>query len=209
MGTSSTTDSYHASYASDEAESNFLRRDRYLRVVRLGLAVLIFTLGVSIIGCEGAPLHHYRQTSVYEQAWLPLWPLNLDPHSNIKHLNLLASGTSLAGFLAALMTIIFTIYQPNSPQPNGFTSSETLSSWTCKWKTVRGNPSAIPAAAHFGRDCAASRAGLFLLGVLLGLEVVKGVVAAVGVWCGWRVARQRGAQLTQAKIELVGKYPGV
>lgn len=114
MSTSSTTDSYHASYASDEAESSFLRRDRYLRVVRLGLAVLIFSLGVSIIGCEAAPLHHYRQTSIYEQAWLPLWPLNLDVRPTIAILacGCVVAALNLVYIVVALLPSVSHLFSP-------------------------------------------------------------------------------------------------
>lgn len=39
---------------------------------------------------------------------------------------------------------------------------------------------------YFASDCAASRIGLVLLGVLIGLEVVMSLAAVAGYWIGWR-----------------------
>ena len=132
MSTSSTTGSYHASYASDEAESSFLRRDRYLRVVRLGLAALIFSLGVSIIGCEGVPLHHYRQTSVYEQAWLPLWPLNLDVRPTIAILacGCVVAALNLVYIVVALLPSVSPFFNPyiSRLDPSSYQAPGTIKS---------------------------------------------------------------------------------
>lgn len=87
--------SYHASVscASNEEESAFLKRARLLRWIRLGLSAVIFSVSVSIIGCEAVPLLHYRRTSAFERFWLFLWPLNFDLRPTIA---LLACGCVIA-----------------------------------------------------------------------------------------------------------------
>ncbi|KAE8146879.1 hypothetical protein BDV25DRAFT_161585 [Aspergillus avenaceus] len=161
------TNSYHASCASDEEESQYLKRVRILRWVRLGLAILIAGLSIALVACEAVPFHHYRRTSAYEKVGLYLWPLNLDirpaialiscgsilafsnityittallpsPRAHIHKINLLAATTALIGFLAALAAVVFAIHLPGSHPPSGFSGVETLHSWTCKWKVKHG-----------------------------------------------------------------------
>lgn len=89
------------------------------------------------------------------------------------------------------------IYLPSSTYPPGFTYNETLQSWTCKWKTApHHNPGnsqnpPIQEPSHFTRDCIKARAGIALMGILIGLGVVMGVTAGVGFWLERRVKRQR------------------
>lgn len=68
---------YNAS-ASDDNESTYLKRMRILHWSQLVLALIIFSVAVSVIGCEAAPLRHYMATSAYKHVWLSLWPLNFD-----------------------------------------------------------------------------------------------------------------------------------
>ncbi|KAL2871811.1 uncharacterized protein BJX67DRAFT_88353 [Aspergillus lucknowensis] len=162
--------SYHASCASDEEESSFLKRIRLLHWVRLGLAFLALAISVSIIACEAVPYRHYRNTSSYEAVGLYLWPLNLDlrptiavlacgsvitflslffiviallpsPHSHIRRVNMAAVATSASGFITALVGLIFAIHLPGSSYPDNFSDVETLDSWTCKWKVSHDLPS--------------------------------------------------------------------
>ncbi|KAF9885532.1 hypothetical protein FE257_012860 [Aspergillus nanangensis] len=238
--------SYHASAscASDDQESSFLTKARLLRWAQLGIAILVFTMSVSAIACEAVPLHHYRQTTAFEQAWLYLWPLNLDvrptvallacgciitlqallfiisallpsPRSHIKRSNIMATATATCGFITALIGVCFAIYRPGSTSPSGFSGNETLHSWTCKWKNTRGLDSRSSDGAltsppvHFARDCTATEAGFALMCVLIGLEVVMGVTAGVGVYLERSVLRQRGQERLQLeKIEITTKYPG-
>lgn len=135
------------------------------------------------------------------------------PRPHIRLLNLLAAATALSGFIAALVGLIFVIYQPGAKHPSGFSEMETLHSWTCKWGVVRdgydsvsGNSTIsastsgsynatggdVTAPVHFKRDCDVTSAGFVLLCVLLGLEVVMGVVVGVGVWVERKVGGLRG-----------------
>ncbi|KAL5365514.1 hypothetical protein BJX96DRAFT_169162 [Aspergillus floccosus] len=239
MGTGSfTSGSYHASCASDAQESTFLKKARLLRWVQIALAILVFAAAISATSCEAVPLQHYRSTSAFEQLGLYLWPLNLDlrptvailacgcviaflalvhliiallpsPHSRIRRSNFTATATAAAGLITALVGVLVAIYRPGSHTPSGFSNDETLHSWTCKWKAVRGESSAISAPAHFARDCAITEAGFALMCALIGLEVLLGAVAGVGIWLERAVSRQREDERLQLeKIETVAKHPG-
>ncbi|PWY89972.1 hypothetical protein BO70DRAFT_377186 [Aspergillus heteromorphus CBS 117.55] len=266
-----TTTISHIPSASDTDETKFLTRTRTLRHTRLCLAILTVSIAIPTIACEAIAYHHYRQTASYSRVWLYLWPLNLDlrptiavlacgsvialqnliyvvvalipsPHPHIRRLNLLALSTSLAGFLAALIGLIFVIYRPGAHHPSGFATTETLHSWTCKWEEIRyggtadsvsnatfistststsvsgsasgsnstssgnGIVAGSSAPSHFRRDCDVTRAAFIMLGVLLGLEIVMGVVAGVGVWVGRRVERERererGSGMGKSEVEL-------
>ncbi|KAJ5826616.1 hypothetical protein N7447_003379 [Penicillium robsamsonii] len=228
--TSSLTGSGTA-YSSDMEESNFLKRSRIIHFARLGLSFLTFSIAIAVVGCEAPPLRHYKHTSQWASAGLALWPLNFDlrpttaaiacgciisilnlvyiaaallpsPHSRIKPLNIYASASAVAGFLAALVGILFIIYLPSSDYPAGFSKNETLHSWTCKWKT---GTSSISTPHHFDRDCINTRAGFVLLCVLVGMEVLMGLVAAAGTWYQRDVTRRRAEQVQLEKLEIATK----
>ncbi|KAJ5158064.1 uncharacterized protein N7500_007715 [Penicillium coprophilum] len=218
-------------YSSDMEESNFLKRNRIIHFARLGLSFLTFGIAIAVVACEAPPLRHYKHTSQWASAGLALWPLNFDlrpttaaiacgciisilnlvyiaaallpsPHSRIKPLNIYASASAVAGFLTALVGILFIVYLPSSDYPAGFSKNETLHTWTCKWKT---GASSIKAPYHFDRDCINTRAGFVLLCVLVGMEVLMGLVAAAGTWYQRDVARRRAAQLQLEKLEISTK----
>ncbi|KAL4893659.1 hypothetical protein BDV59DRAFT_176897 [Aspergillus ambiguus] len=237
-----TSGSYHASCASDVQESTFLKRARLLRWVQIGLAIVVFAISVSATGCESVLLQHYRRTSAFEYLGLYLWPLNLDlrpniallacgcvsalltlihlvialipsPHSRIRRSNFAATATATAGFIATLVGALFAIYRPGSNPPSGFSTDETLHSWTCKWRSIRAESNSdntLPSApAHFARDCAVAEAGFALVCALIGLYSILGVAAGVGIWLGRGVSRQREEeQLQLDKIQIMAKHPG-
>ncbi|KAJ5465583.1 hypothetical protein N7530_009370 [Penicillium desertorum] len=220
-----------SAYSSDMEESTFLKRNRVIHFARLGLSFLIFGVAIAVVACEAPPLRHYKNTSQWASAGLALWPLNFDlrpttaaiscgciittlnlvyiavallpsPHSRIKSLNNYASALAIAGFLTALVSILFIIYLPSSDYPAGFSKNETLHSWTCKWKT---GTSGTKTPRHFDRDCTNTRAGFVLLCVLVGLEGLMGLVAAVGMWFQRDVARRRAEQFQLEKLEIATK----
>ncbi|RAL05477.1 uncharacterized protein BO80DRAFT_478486 [Aspergillus ibericus CBS 121593] len=226
--TFTTTISTTNTAASIEAESKFLARSHHLRHTRLLLATLTFLTSIPTIVCEAIALHHYRQTSPYTRIWLYLWPINLDlrptiallacgcviafqnllyvvtavlpsPHPHIRRLNLLAAATALSGFIAAVVGVIFVIYHPGARTTIGFSSTETLHEWTCKFEEIRSENGTVvgnaTAPVHFRRDCEVTTAAFGLLNVLLGLEVVMGVVVGLGWWVERRVGRLRGIGL--------------
>ncbi|KAI9932250.1 hypothetical protein ASPWEDRAFT_39876 [Aspergillus wentii DTO 134E9] len=213
--------SYQASCTADQKESTYLQRTRPLGWLRIGLAFIIFGAAIAVVGCEAVPLQHYQSTFAYTKVWLYLWPLNFDlrptkailscggiiafqnlvyivaallptPRSRIRFLNLLAGATAVSGFITSLVGVLFTIYLPSSTYPSGFNENETLHSWTCKWKSIR-NPSSSDAQApiHFERDCTETQAAFVLLGILIGLEIIMGFVAAAGLWLERSLIRHR------------------
>ncbi|KAJ5188081.1 hypothetical protein N7491_004406 [Penicillium cf. griseofulvum] len=218
-------------YSSDMEESNFLKRNRIIHFVRLGLSFLTFGIAIAVVACEAPPLRHYKHTSQWASVGLALWPLNFDlrpttaaivcgciisilnlvyiaaallpsPHSRIKPLNIYASTSAVAGFLTALVGILFIIYRPSADYPAGFSKNETLHSWTCKWKT---GTSSVTAPYHFDRDCINTRAGFVLLCILVGMEVLMGLAAAAGTWYQRDVARRRAEQSQLEKLEIATK----
>ncbi|KAJ5114327.1 hypothetical protein NUU61_000086 [Penicillium alfredii] len=231
MNCDSSTAGSHQTYTAELEESAFLRRSRSLHWARLGLSSLIFIAAIAIIPCEAVPLRHYKSTSEWASVGLALWPLNFDlrptvaalscgcvitflslmyivaallpsPHSRIKPLNTYASLSAFAGFITALVGVLFIIHRPSSSYPAGFTHNETLHSWTCKWKIA---PDGAQAPIYFSRDCASTRAGFVLLCVLLALEVLLGLVAAVGAWLQRNVARHREDLVQLEKLDIATK----
>ncbi|KAL1967451.1 hypothetical protein VTN77DRAFT_3236 [Rasamsonia byssochlamydoides] len=218
----------HPSYASDEQEAVYLARARALDWIRFSIAVIILGAAAAVVGCEGYPLNYYKHTVSFEKLWLPLWPLNLDvrqtnallacgvvimfqaliyivaaivpsPHPRTRLLNFIASAIAVAGFVTAIVGVVFSIYLPSATYPNGFTSNETIHSWTCKWQSLQGvnattaDGQPLTAPADFSRNCVESRAGFILLGLLIGLEVIMGAAAAAGWWLEQSVTKQRKA----------------
>ncbi|KAJ5901524.1 hypothetical protein N7495_002052 [Penicillium taxi] len=227
---SSILGSGHA-YSSDRDEADFLKRSRALQWPRLGLSFLILAGSAALIACEAVPLHHYKTTSQWESTGLALWPQNFDlrptvaglsigcvigflnliyvvaallpsPHSNINLLNAYASASAFAGLIASLVGILFTLYLPSSTYPIGFTENETLHTWTCKWKSSSED---VSSPIYFSRDCIESRAGFALLYVLLALEILMGITAAVGTWLQRDVSRRREEQAQLERLEITSK----
>jgi len=93
--------SYHASCASNEEESSFLKRIRLLHWVRLGLSFLALGISISIIACEAVPYRHYRHTSSFESVGLYLWPLNFDLRPTIAIL--------ACGCVTAFLSLVFIV----------------------------------------------------------------------------------------------------
>lgn len=106
---------------------------------------------------------------------------------------MLSSAVGGTGLLTAIVGVAFSIYLPSATYPDGFTVSETIHSWTCKWRSVGSLSSAddVTAPANFSRICAESRAGFVLLGLLIGLEIVMCAAAAAGYMLEMTVSRQR------------------
>ncbi|KAJ5131400.1 uncharacterized protein N7515_007439 [Penicillium bovifimosum] len=227
---SSLTGSGHA-YSSDMDESRFLKRNRVIHFIRLGLSFLTFGVAIAVVTCETPPLQHYKSTSQWASAGLALWPLNFDlrptiaaiacgcivavlnlvyiaaallpyPYPRIKPLNIYSSASAVAGFVTTLVGILFIIYLPSSGYPAGFSKNETLHSWTCKWQT---GTSGSKTPSHFSRDCVNTRAGFVMLCVLLGMEVSLGLAAAAGTWVQRDVSRRRDAQAQLEKLEIATK----
>ncbi|KAJ5226456.1 hypothetical protein N7468_007681 [Penicillium chermesinum] len=228
-GSSSTAGSN--AYSSDMVEADFLKRNRVLHVARLGLSFALLAGSIAVIACEAIPYNHYKSTVKWASVGLDLWPPNLDirpsiaaiacgcviaalnliyfvvavlpsPYSRIQLLNGYSSASAIAGFITALVGILFSIYLPSSTYPTGYTRNETLQSWTCKWSSYDGDTTA---PSHFSRDCHDSRAGFALLYVLLALEICMGFGALAGAWFQKSVGRRREEQLQLEKLEIATK----
>ncbi|KAL1978584.1 hypothetical protein VTN31DRAFT_1443 [Thermomyces dupontii] len=228
---SSSGGSSQPSYASDKEETTYLSRVNLLHRVRLGLAVLILAVAATIIGVQADPLQYYEETVSFEHIWLPLWPLNLDmrqtkallscgavitfltmiyialalvpmPYSRIRVLNMATSIMSIAGIITAIVGVSFAVYLPMASYPEDFTSSETIHSWTCKWKSLNGvivtdadGRRMLTAPEGFSQLCVESRVGFVFLGLLIGLEVIMGMTAVVGYCLERTVSKQRGLEM--------------
>ena len=59
--------------------------------------------------------------------------------------------------------------------------------------------------SKFARDCHNLRAGFALLCTVLGLEILMGIVAAVGFWIQRDVGRRREEQVQLEKLEIATK----
>ncbi|EED22315.1 conserved hypothetical protein [Talaromyces stipitatus ATCC 10500] len=210
--------------AADDQEVAYLSRARILHRIRIGITLLLLGASAGVVGTEGAPLHYYNETKAYSSAWLPLWPLNLDvrqtnallacgvvilfqsivyiivaafpsPRPRLRLLNLLSTAVGATGLVTAIVGVAFSIYLPSATYPEGFTVSETIHSWTCKWKSIDsisgGNNQTLSAPANFSRVCAESRAGFVLSGLLIGLEIFMCAAAAAGYMLDMNVSRQR------------------
>jgi hypothetical protein len=114
-----------------------------------------------------------------------------------------ALASALVGFVTVLVGILFAIYLPSSNYPAGFSTNETLHSWTCKWKTGT-NDSRSPSLFH--RDCINTGAGFILLCVVGGMEILMGIIAAVGIWFQRDVTRRREQQFQLEKLEVATKH---
>ncbi|KAJ5704230.1 hypothetical protein N7493_011368 [Penicillium malachiteum] len=218
-------------FSSDMDESNFLKRNRMLHWVQLGLSSFILIAAIAVIPCAVVPYQHYLDTAKWATASLAIWPQNLDlrptvaalscgcvitflnliyvvtallpsPHSRIRLVSLSSAVSAFGGFLTALICLLFIIYRPSSTYPTGFTENETLHSWTCKWEHSSGN---ITAPAHFERDCRTSHASFALVSLLLGLEICMGIAAVVGTWFQKNVGRRREEQAELEKLEIATK----
>lgn len=131
------------------------------------------------------------------------------PHPRTRLLNFIASTIAVAGLVTAIVGVAFSVYLPSATYPSGFTSGETIHSWTCKWQSLQGiNATAadgqpLTAPAGFSRDCVGTRAGFILLGLLIGLEILMGAATAAGWLLEQSVTRQRkvgGVELGQVEV---------
>ncbi|CRG89205.1 hypothetical protein PISL3812_06241 [Talaromyces islandicus] len=227
----------------DEQESIYLARSRTLHWVRLGIAGTIFVAAVAAFACEVTTMRHYNSTEWYSLIWLPLWPLNLDtrgtrgliaggvlialqsltyivmallpsPRPRTHKLNKLASAVAISGLITATISVAFAIHLPASTHPIGFTTSETIHSWSCKWQSIGSvnatslNGGPLGAPSGFSTICKESRAGFILLSVLIGLEVIMGIAAIAGHMFDLSVAKKRRMYNMEAEqFAMATKHP--
>lgn len=126
----------------------------------------------------------------------------------------MASAIAVSGLITAVVGVIFSIYLPSAIYPSGFTSNETIHSWSCKWASMQGvnattaDGQPLTAPADFSRNCMETRAGFILLGLLIGLEIIMGAAAAAGWWLEKSVSKQRKfGEAELGQIEITVKKP--
>ena len=100
MSSGSSTTGSNA-FSTDMDESTFLKRNRVLHWVQLGLSSLIFVVAIAVIPCEAVPYHHYKSTAKWASSGLALWPQNLDTRPTIAALS--------CGCVVAVLNLIYVI----------------------------------------------------------------------------------------------------
>ncbi|OJD19624.1 hypothetical protein AJ78_00481 [Emergomyces pasteurianus Ep9510] len=120
------------------------------------------------------------------------------PHARIILLNTLITVVALSGLIAAIAAIAFTSTVTDPRINQGDNVGETIRTWTCKWgyadgRDGEGKP--VEATDEFGRLCRETHASFALMCVLIVLEAVLGVAAALGWWLEFGMERKRGVVL--------------
>lgn len=94
------TSSLHSRHSASSAqESAYLRQAGLLRWARLALSVLLLSVGMVIVGCEGHALHAYNMTALEGGFFLPLWPANTDLRPT--------TGTIAAGAIIIFSSLLY------------------------------------------------------------------------------------------------------
>lgn len=118
---------------------------------------------------------------------------------------MMASAVALSGLITATVCVAFAIHLPAFQYPTGFTTSETIHSWSCKWQSIGSinatslSGGSLGAPSGFSTICKESQAGFILLCTLIGLEVIMGIAAIVGHLLEWNVAKKRKMHNTEAE----------
>ncbi|KAH6671571.1 hypothetical protein F5X68DRAFT_264819 [Plectosphaerella plurivora] len=171
------------------------------------LTVLALCAGVTVLALSADALSVYQATHAPAASLLPLWPDEFDLRPTvalvacgaiivcanaasmlgsrmrlIRQTPLLNAGLSLlapgTGLVAAVVAVAL-FYAANTSS-----STDTLESWSCRWRTVY-----MTARPHFGTLCKQSHAAAYLSILLIPVEV-----AALGV-AGWRAVLERNTDV--------------
>jgi len=185
---------------------------------QFGLSLLALLSSLVILGTTADTLAVYNTTHLDENFFLPLWPNDFNikptialivcgsiivlanvisvsfmriarlrqslPTHILGHLNFILPSIS---FIASLISISFFYGY------NGSSTTWTLKSWSCQWKTVT-----MTSKPHWGKLCAESETGVDLMvmlvvveGLILGLGAVAAVMKKRGSGnAGWRGERK-------------------
>jgi hypothetical protein len=126
----------------------------------------------------------------------------------------MASAVAVSGLITATICVAFAIHLPASPHPTGFTTSETIHSWSCKWQSIGSvnatslNGGPLSAPSGFSTICKESRASFILLSVLIGLEVIMGISAVAGHLFELSVVKKRKMYNLEAEqFAMASKHP--
>ncbi|KAK2813816.1 hypothetical protein FQN50_000217 [Emmonsiellopsis sp. PD_5] len=118
------------------------------------------------------------------------------PHARIILLNTLISLVAVGGLIASIAAMAFTSTVTDPRINNSDNIGETIRSWTCKYSFRGGldhNGQLVEATGHFGRLCVETSASFSLMSLLIALEAILTVGAAVGWWLEVGMERKRGA----------------
>ncbi|KAK2749976.1 hypothetical protein FQN55_002694 [Onygenales sp. PD_40] len=118
------------------------------------------------------------------------------PHARIILLNTLISLVAVGGLIASIAAIAFTTTVTDPRVNNGDNVGESIRSWTCRYSFRGGldrNGELVEATGHFGRLCVETSASFALMSLLIAVEAVLTVGAAVGWWLEVGMERKRGA----------------
>jgi len=166
--------------------------------VRLVLTLLAFLASLAIVGTSAHTLGTFQSTHLGEEYLLPLWPSNFDLRPTtalvacgvVLHfasaLSLIVSGVPAlrrkaslhtvisyiapaVGLIVALVAISF-FYGVNASN-----TTHSLQSWSCQWSAIDMNMK-----PHFGTLCKESKAGLYLMVMMIPLEVLVLSIVAFG-----------------------------
>ncbi|KAJ4304356.1 hypothetical protein N0V88_001969 [Collariella sp. IMI 366227] len=181
----------------DPALQSKMRSVRMIDSARVGTTALALLMGLTVLGVSGNMLHVYQETHVASQFQLPLWPEQFNIRPTVSLVigstivlvsNIIAlcfsqvqslrskrtthtSLTFLAPFIgvaAALIAVIF-YYVVNTSEV-----IDTFVSWTCRWKDIP-----MSQQPHWATLCRQSHAGLYLAILLIPVEFVALVLAAL------------------------------
>lgn len=195
----------------DAAYQKSVRTARLVESARLGLTALALLAGITIIGTSGDTLSVYNTTHLGEEYFLALWPSAFDIRPTIA---LITCGAIV--FVASAISLVVSKLPPirNNPLIHasvsflipavcliaglvgtsffyGVNSSKTdysLQAWSCQWSSVDMN-----IKPHWGQLCKESKAALYLMVMIIPLEVLVLMTAAVGVFAGKKsmIVRER------------------
>ncbi|KAM0562617.1 hypothetical protein ACHAPJ_002307 [Fusarium lateritium] len=163
---------------------------RLIDSARLGLTVLGLAAGLTILGVSADAIAVYNATYVPEDWFLQLWPSSFDMRPTVALVvgSTLVVVTSLVSLVAGkiptarrnagvkaavtftppLVALIAAIIAMSFfYSVNASTTTDSLQSWTCRWKDVTMN-----VQPHFGTLCKQSRAGVGLSVMLVPVEAI-------------------------------------
>jgi len=174
-------------------------RSRFLESARMGLTIVAFLIGVTILSTSADALAVFNNTHLTQDFLLPIWPdnFNLRPTVSIviggaiitfaNTISLLASKipalrnkttlhaalsvlAPVVGLTAAIISTAFFYIVNHSDVV------DSLQSWSCRWAGVGMN-----SQPHFGTLCSESKVSLYLSILMIPLETIILAVAAWGV----------------------------
>jgi len=176
-----------------------VRAIRTIESVRLGLTVLSFLAGITIMGISADTLYVYNTTHLGPDYFLALWPSTFDIRPNtalvvcgtivfvISAISLICSKTPAIRnkplahqgmtFVAPTISFIAGIIGTSFFYGvNGSSTTYTMHSWTCQWSDV-----SMDVKPHWGTLCKESKAALYLMVMIIPLEALIFGVAAFSV----------------------------